>query len=107
MPPTVAQIQAVFDKQVEHGKQNNRTVSVTYSGTTKNGIKGGVDNDSEWQIQGYKQNYDTSVWVKTTDFPEFEDKQSIQINGNDRRILGVHPDGMGALTRLDIGEGYA
>ena len=88
--------------------RSGREVTVTFDGLTITGLQGGLREDAVWQTQGYQDEYERSIWI---DAAAFDDKpealQAIIVDGTTRRILGVWPDSLGALIRLDIGGRHA
>ena len=78
-----------------------------YNDLKTTGLKGGVSEDSAWQIQGYRSEYQTSVWFEFGALGSVESRTQISVDGETKRILGVFPDSLGALTRIDIGDRYA
>lgn len=102
MPPKISRIQ-----QIAENARANRAVTLVYKNVTKTGLKGGITQSNEWEVQGYSEQYDFSVWINADAFatiPETDDR--ITVDNTTRRILGVRPDSIGALIRLDLGGKY-
>jgi hypothetical protein len=86
---------------------DGREVTIVFGLETASGLKGGVTEQNEWQIQGYKEDYQISVWIDADAFENTpESSDSITVDGTVKRVLGVHPDSIGALIRLDLGGRY-
>jgi len=104
MPINVTRVQ-----QIAQRARTGREVTIAFGNQTgKKGLKGGVTKLTEWQVQGYAARYEFSVWIAANTFtppPETDDK--ITVDTVSRRVLGVHPDSVGALIRLDLGGVYA
>ena len=102
MPPKIDRIQEIYSKA-----GINRTVTLVYDGQTKTGLSGGVKKENFFQIQGYQEQYLFSIWIKSGLFTtEPVATKAITVDGNERRILNVIPDGVNALIRLDLGGRY-
>jgi hypothetical protein len=72
------------------------------------GLKGGVSEKSDYQIQGYREEYEFSVWIEADDFTSApKPGRTITVDSVVRRILGVKPDSIEAMIRLDLGARYA
>ena len=84
-----------------------RTVSATYSSKTANGFRGVIEADKSFLLEGYRDEYDFSIWVLDGALGTVTPKTQITVAGSTRRVLGVSPDGTDALIRIDIGAKYA
>ncbi|MDD5596919.1 MAG: hypothetical protein PHV82_03175 [Victivallaceae bacterium] len=103
MPPSIERIRAIRARAAA-----GREVTLIYGAETATGLKGGITEDRSWEIQGYLDEYNISVWVDADAFEaELKSRQTISVDGEIRRILGVKPDSVGALIRLDLGARYA
>ena len=99
MPPNAARIQAVMATAGA-----NREVALVYDSGTATGVKGGVSKSAQFEIEGYRDNYNYSVWIDADAFAsEPKSTHSLTVDGEQRTILGVFPDSIGGLIRLDIG----
>ena len=97
--PKASRILKVFAKA-----SSNRQVTVTYEGDTTSGLRGGLTDDTEWQIQGYRSDYSFSVWIDSNELStRLVTGRRITVDGEAMRILGVRPDTLNVLTRIDIG----
>jgi hypothetical protein len=83
-----------------------RTVQATFGGETYDVLSGGVSQDVTWQIQGYRAEYNFSIWIEADIEPPAV-HSTILVDGKTRRVLGVRPDAIGALIRVDLGGKYA
>jgi len=102
MPPKTDRIQAIFQKAGA-----SRAVTLVYGSQTVTGLSGGIDKDNIFEIQGYVEHYSRSVWVQADAFTaDPVATKSITVDGVTHRILGVRPDGIRALIRLDLGARY-
>ena len=102
MPPSVERIRAIRAKAAA-----GRKVELVYGLEDGTGLKGGITEESSWEIQGYIEDYNFSIWIDADEFetePKTTDK--ITVDGEIKRILGTKPDSMGALIRLDLGGKY-
>jgi hypothetical protein len=100
MPPNPARIQAVLAAAAA-----GREVELSYGDNyDAYGVRGGITAETEWQLQGYREDYRFSIFIAADAFPEIPRKtRRITVDGEERRILGVWPDSIGALIRLDVG----
>lgn len=102
MPPNPTRI-----RQVLAAASRGREVTLTYGGEDATGVRGGLTDRDEWQIQGYKQDYQFSVLLAADAFsPQPRKGETVAIGGETRRILGAWPDSIEALVRLDLGGRY-
>ena len=97
--PNIKNILKKFNKA-----KGGRSVDVDYNGITGTGLKGGLSKENAWQMEGYAERYETSVWLDAERFASVEALRQIKIDGVNARILGVRPDSLGALIRIDIGN---
>ncbi len=103
MPPKPAIILRKFSKAKE-----GRAVTLVYASATASGLRGGISEQSEWQVNTYRSRYMFSVWVEATAFsPAPITSKTVTVDGDTMRILGVWPDSIGSLIRLDLGDQYA
>lgn len=103
MPPNIARLRAIVA-----AASTGRTVAVAYLSGTTTGTRGGITERDEFQIQGYKEHYQFSVWIDASSLDPMPSRtKTVQIDGEDRTVLGVMPDSLGAKVRLDIGGRYA
>jgi hypothetical protein len=103
VPPNVTRIRQIMAKA-----RQGREAALVYIGQSATGLIGAVDKDLSWQIQGYQDEYSVSVWVDADAFTtEPAATRTISVNGNNRRILAVYTDTLGAFVRLDLGALYA
>ena len=103
MPPSIDRIRAIRAKAAK-----GREVVLIYGLETGTGLKGGITEATSWEIQGYTEDYNFSIWVDANEFEaELKTANKITVDGEVKRILGTKPDSMGALIRLDLGSKYA
>jgi hypothetical protein len=102
MPPTVDRIRAIRARAA-----SGREVTLVYAAETASGLKGGISEKSSWEIQGFVEDYNFSIWVDAEAFDaELKTAQPITVDNEVRRILNVRPDALGALIRIDVGRRY-
>lgn len=102
MPPNIDRIRSIAEKA-----RAGREVTLGYGSETAVGLKGGIDKESAFEIQGYVEKYAFSVWIDSDAFTaEPVASKSITVNGATHRILGVKPDSIGAEIRMDLGGQY-
>jgi hypothetical protein len=103
MPPKPDIIRRRFESA-----NKNRAVTLVYNGVTASGLRGGISEQAEWQVNTYRSRYMFSVWVDAEAYaPTPITSKTVDVDGTTRRILGVWPDSIGALIRLDLGDQYA
>lgn len=78
-------------------------------GQTVNVLVGHVDADHVHEIEGYRAQYNCSVWLLSADalttIPQAT--ASVTLAGTTRRVLGTWADSLGATVRIDLGAKYA
>ena len=89
--------------------QKGRTVVVAFGeGNETTGTQGGITERDEFQIQGYRDHYQYSVWIEAGSLDPMPTRtRTVLIDDDERTVLGVLPDSIGAFVRLDIGGRYA
>jgi len=104
------EVRDVFSQAVED--LADAVVEVTFGGTTASGFTSEVTLSDSHQLQGLEESYERTIYVSGADFPSLIDYSAkaltqITIGGEQKTLLSYHPDELGALVRLDIGERYA
>jgi len=102
MPPNVDRV-----RRIRRRAAAGREVAISYNDTDATALQGGTSKDAAFQIEGYRERYRFSIWIDSDAFSTTpRETTRMTVAGEERMILGVFPDSIGAMIRIDLGERY-